>query len=61
MPAPKVVIASGTCAISGGPYVGHEEVIGGVDKELPVDMYIPGCPPHPYTVLDGLLRFLGRR
>ncbi len=60
MPSPKVVIASGACAISGGPYIGHAEVLGGADKELPVDIYIPGCPPHPFTVLDGLLRFLSR-
>jgi Ni,Fe-hydrogenase III small subunit/NAD-dependent dihydropyrimidine dehydrogenase PreA subunit len=60
VPAPKVVIASGACAISGGPYAGHPEVLGGADAVVPVDLYIPGCPPHPVTVLDGLLRLIGR-
>ncbi len=60
IPSPKIVIASGVCAISGGPFAGHQDVRGGVDKLLPVDLYIPGCPPHPITVLDGLLRLLGR-
>jgi Ni,Fe-hydrogenase III small subunit len=60
IPAPKIVIAVGACAISGGPYLGHPEAAGGADAVLPVDLYIPGCPPHPYTILDGLLRLLGR-
>jgi Ni,Fe-hydrogenase III small subunit/NAD-dependent dihydropyrimidine dehydrogenase PreA subunit len=60
VPAPKIVIAVGACAISGGPYVDHPEVAGGADGVVPVDLYIPGCPPHPYTILDGLLRLLGR-
>lgn len=60
IPSPKIVIASGACAISGGPFVGHLDVKGGADKLIPVDLYIPGCPPHPITVLDGLLRLLGR-
>jgi Ni,Fe-hydrogenase III small subunit/ferredoxin len=59
-PQPKFIIAVGACAISGGPYVGHDEVCGGADRMLPVDMYIPGCPPHPLTILDGLLTLLGR-
>jgi len=54
------VIAAGACAISGGPYIGHPEASDGVDGQIPVDLYIPGCPPHPYTLLDALLRFLGR-
>jgi Ni,Fe-hydrogenase III small subunit len=60
IPSPKVVIAAGACAISGGPYRGHHEVHNGLDTFLPVDLYIPGCPPHPLTILDGLLRLIGR-
>jgi Ni,Fe-hydrogenase III small subunit/ferredoxin len=57
---PRIVIAVGACAISGGPFVDHAEVHNGADSVVPVDLYIPGCPPHPYTILDGLLRLLGR-
>ena len=60
VPPPKIVIASGACAISGGPFINHPEVHNGADSIVPVDLYIPGCPPHPLTVLDGLLRLLGR-
>ena len=56
---PKLVIAAGACAISGGLYRSHPEVCDGVDELLPVDLYVPGCPPHPLTILDGLLRLLG--
>ncbi|EKD26469.1 MAG: HyfI [uncultured bacterium] len=58
--SPKLVIACGACAISGGVYEGHKEVNNGVEPILPVDLFIPGCPPHPMTILDGLLRLLGR-
>jgi Ni,Fe-hydrogenase III small subunit/NAD-dependent dihydropyrimidine dehydrogenase PreA subunit len=60
VPAPKIVIAVGACAISGGPYAGHEEQHDGVESVVPVDLYIPGCPPHPLTILDGLLSLLDR-
>ena len=59
-PSPKLVIAVGACAISGGIYNGHKEVHNGVCDLLPVDLLIPGCPPHPLTILDGLLRLVGR-
>ena len=59
LPSPRVVIACGSCAVSGGPYAGHEECPG-IPADIPVDLYIPGCPPHPLTILDGLLRLIGR-
>jgi len=60
VPAPKIVIAVGACAISGGPYIDHPEVHNGADSVVPVDLYVPGCPPHPFTILDGLLGMLDR-
>jgi Ni,Fe-hydrogenase III small subunit len=59
-PNPKLVIAVGACAISGGPFRGSPEVLNGMPSEIAVDLWVPGCPPHPLTVLDGLLRLLGR-
>jgi Ni,Fe-hydrogenase III small subunit/Pyruvate/2-oxoacid:ferredoxin oxidoreductase delta subunit len=60
IPTPKIVIAVGACAISGGAFAGSGNVLNGVPAEIPVDLYLPGCPPHPYTTLDGLLTLLGR-
>ena len=65
MPAPKPLIAVGACAISGGLFrsderFGSEQRAEGVLPHLPADLFIPGCPPHPYTSLDGFLRFLGQ-
>ncbi len=60
VPEPRVVIAVGSCACSGGPYIDHPEALNGADAVVPVDLFIPGCPPHPLTILDGLLRLLGR-
>ena len=60
IPAPKIVIAVGACAIAGGPFRGSPEAHDGAPNELPVDLYVPGCPPHPLTILDGILRLLGR-
>ncbi|MEW6427191.1 MAG: hydrogenase [Thermodesulfobacteriota bacterium] len=61
VPEPKLVIAAGACAIGGGPFRDGPEVHNGIGDLLPVDLYIPGCPPHPWTTLDGLLRLLDRR
>ncbi|MDP3939905.1 MAG: hydrogenase [Deltaproteobacteria bacterium] len=60
IPTPKIVIAVGTEAISGGLYRGSPDVLDGVPGDIPVDLYVPGHPPHPLTILDGLLRLLGR-
>lgn len=59
-PEPKIVIAVGVCAISGGIFSTSPEASKGLDSIIPVDLYIPGCPPHPWTILDGLLRLIGR-
>ncbi|HEU5181175.1 MAG TPA: NADH-quinone oxidoreductase subunit NuoB [Candidatus Polarisedimenticolia bacterium] len=58
--SPRLVIAVGACAISGGPFRGLSAVHDGVESVVPVDLFVPGCPPHPLTLLDGLLRLLGR-
>jgi Ni,Fe-hydrogenase III small subunit len=60
MPEPRIVIAVGAEAISGGPFAGHPEVRSGAESIVPVDLFIPGWPPHPLTILDGLLRLLDR-
>jgi Ni,Fe-hydrogenase III small subunit len=60
VPPPKIVVAVGACAISGGPFAGAADSHGGIPRDLPVDLFLPGCPPHPLTILDGFLRLLGR-
>ncbi|NLO91590.1 MAG: 4Fe-4S dicluster domain-containing protein [Elusimicrobia bacterium] len=59
LPEPKIVIAVGACAISGGMFCGHNETAG-IPGNIPVSLYVPGCPPHPLTILDGILRLLGQ-
>ena len=59
MSEPKFVIANGACAISGGLYAGNDEVCAPLDNIIPVDFYVPGCPPHPATLLEALVRFKG--
>jgi len=58
MPKPKFVVAIGACACSGGVFEGNYNVIGGVDKIIPVDIYVPGCAPKPEAIIDGIVKFL---
>ena len=57
VPAPKAVIAVGSCTLSGGPFRRSPEITEGLDQLLPVDLFIPGCPPHPLTNLHAFLSF----
>src|SRR4051794_2580438 len=60
MPNPKWVVAVGDCARDGGCFAGSYAVVGGVSQVVPVDLHIPGCPPPPVTILQGLLALLDR-
>ena len=59
MHEPKYVVAVGSCALSGGTFQGCYNVMEGIDKVLPVDAYIPGCPPRPEAIIDGVVKLLG--
>jgi len=61
MPEPKHVVAIGSCAASGAPFIGSYNLLGGVDKVLPVDVYVPGCPPKPEAIIHGLLQIIRRQ
>lgn len=56
MPSPKAVVAVGACACSGGIFAEAYNVLGGIDKALPVDVYVPGCAVRPESILDGILK-----
>jgi NADH-quinone oxidoreductase B subunit len=58
MPDPKFVVAVGSCAISGGVFDGCYNCLGGIDKIIPVNAYIPGCPPRPEAIIDGVVKLL---
>jgi len=60
MPEPKYVIAIGACAVSGAPFRDCYNVHGGIDSVLPVDAYIPGCPPKPEAIIDGIAKLIQR-
>jgi membrane-bound hydrogenase subunit mbhJ len=58
MPEPRFVIAVGSCALSGGVFQDSYNCMGGIDKVIPVDIYVPGCPPRPEAIIDGVAKLL---
>ncbi len=58
MSQPRAVIAIGACGLSGGVFRDAPNVVGGVDKIIPVDVYVPGCPPKPEAIIDGVVKAL---
>lgn len=57
-PDPKFVVAVGACAMSGCVYRGAYNILGGIDQVIPVDVYVPGCPPRPDAIIDGIVKLL---
>lgn len=60
MPEPKVVVAIGACACTGGIFKDCYNVLGGIDKVIPVDVYVPGCCARPEAIVDGIVMALGK-
>jgi NADH-quinone oxidoreductase B subunit len=60
MPEPKFVVAIGSCALTGAPFGDCYNVLGGTEKQIPVDVYVPGCPPRPEAIIDGIAKLLGK-
>jgi len=60
MHTPKFVVAIGACALTGGVFRGCYNVLGGIDQVIPVDAYIPGCPPRPEAIIDGVVKLLSK-
>jgi len=60
MPNPKFVVAVGACAYDGGVFKGSYSLVGRLDSVVPVDMYIPGCPPRPEAILNGIVKLLNK-
>jgi NADH-quinone oxidoreductase B subunit len=58
MPEPKFVVAVGSCALSGGVFQGCYNIVGSIDEVIPVNAYIPGCPPRPEAIIDGVVKLL---
>lgn len=58
MHEPKFVVAVGSCALSGGAFEGCYNVMGGIDQVVPVNIYVPGCPPRPEAIIDGVIQLL---
>jgi NADH-quinone oxidoreductase B subunit len=58
MPEPKFVVAVGTCALSGGAFHGCYNTLGGIDEVIPVNIYVPGCPPRPEAIINGVALLL---
>jgi Ni,Fe-hydrogenase III small subunit len=61
VPDPKIVIAFGACAISGGVFYDSKEIDRSFFDKVKVDLFVPGCPPHPLTFISGILDWLGRK
>jgi NADH-quinone oxidoreductase B subunit len=59
MPEPKYVVAVGSCALSGGVFQGCYNCLGGIAQVIPVDAFVPGCPPRPEAIIDGVVKLLG--
>lgn len=60
MPEPKFVVSVGSCSLSGGAFEGCYNCVGAVDKVIPVDVFIPGCPPRPEAIIDGMIQLIGK-